>query len=83
MPISKYIKDLRVSVGHKPLLTPGVDAVIYNGDGHLLLIKRSDTGLWGLPGDSSTRSSPPLWVSSARCLKKRALRLDRSVQVSR
>ena len=45
MPISKYIKDLRVSVGHKPLLTPGVDAVIYNGDGHLLLIKRSDTGL--------------------------------------
>ena len=59
MPISKYIKDLRVSVGHKPLLTPGVDAVIYNGDGHLLLIKRSDTGLWGLPGGQLDPLEPP------------------------
>ena len=60
MPISEYIKDLRVSIGHKPLLTPGVDAVIYNDAGHLLLIKRSDTGLWGLPGGQLDPLEPPL-----------------------
>ena len=59
MPISEYIKDLRVSIGHKPLLTPGVDAVIYNDAGHLLLIKRSDTGLWGLPGGQLDPLEPP------------------------
>ena len=59
MPISGYIKDLRVSIGHKPLLTPGVDAVIYNDAGQLLLIKRSDTGLWGLPGGQLDPLEPP------------------------
>ena len=59
MPISDYIKDLRVSVGHKPLLTPGVDAVIYNDAGQLLLIKRSDTGRWGLPGGQLDPLEPP------------------------
>ena len=59
MPISEYIKDLRVSIGHKALLTPGVDAVIYNESGELLLIKRSDNGLWALPGGQLDPLEPP------------------------
>ena len=59
MPISDYIKDLRVSIGHKPLLTPGVDAIIHSDAGHLLLIRRSDTGLWGLPGGQLDPLEPP------------------------
>ncbi len=59
MPISGYIKDLRAFIGRKPLLTPGVDAVIYNDSGELLFIKRSDNGLWGLPGGQLDPLEPP------------------------
>lgn len=59
MPISEYIKDLRVSIGHKLLLTPGVDAVTRNDAGELLLIKRSDNGLWALPGGQLDPLEPP------------------------
>jgi len=33
-------------------LRPGVAAVIPNGEGRILLQRRSDNGLWGLPGGS-------------------------------
>jgi ADP-ribose pyrophosphatase YjhB (NUDIX family) len=33
-------------------LRPSVAAIIMNGDGHVLLQRRSDNGLWGLPGGS-------------------------------
>ena len=48
MPVSDYIKDLRVAIGHKPLLTPGVVAVIHN-----------DAGLWGLPRGQLDSLEPP------------------------
>jgi 8-oxo-dGTP pyrophosphatase MutT (NUDIX family) len=31
-------------------VSPGAAAVIFNGDGDVLLEKRSDNGFWGLPG---------------------------------
>ena len=33
-------------------LRPSVAAIIANADGHILLQRRSDNGLWGLPGGS-------------------------------
>src|SRR5512137_1341136 len=33
-------------------LRPSVAAIIRNDDGHVLLQRRSDNGLWGLPGGS-------------------------------
>ena len=33
-------------------IRPAVAAVIHNGDGRILLQRRSDNGLWGLPGGS-------------------------------
>jgi 8-oxo-dGTP pyrophosphatase MutT (NUDIX family) len=33
-------------------LRPSVAAIIRNADGHVLLQRRSDNGLWGLPGGS-------------------------------
>ena len=33
-------------------LRPGVAAIIFNGEGRILLQQRSDNGLWGLPGGS-------------------------------
>jgi ADP-ribose pyrophosphatase YjhB (NUDIX family) len=33
-------------------IRPGVAAIIQNGEGRILLQRRSDNGLWGLPGGS-------------------------------
>ena len=44
MPISPYMRDLRAKIGHDVLLQPGVAAVIFNADGHVLLQRRSDNG---------------------------------------
>jgi ADP-ribose pyrophosphatase YjhB (NUDIX family) len=33
-------------------IRPGVAAVIHDGEGRILLQRRSDNGLWGLPGGS-------------------------------
>jgi ADP-ribose pyrophosphatase YjhB (NUDIX family) len=33
-------------------LRPSVAAIVTNADGHVLLQRRSDNGLWGLPGGS-------------------------------
>ena len=47
-PVSDYIKDLRVAIGHKSLLTPGVVAIIHN-----------DAVLRGLPGGQLEPLEPP------------------------
>ena len=46
----EYILELRQSVGHRPLLMVGTATLIVDGDGCLLMMKRSDDGRWGLPG---------------------------------
>ena len=45
-PIPDFIVEMRTMIGHHPLWLPGVTAVITRGDGHVLLVKRSDTGAW-------------------------------------
>ncbi|MYL63511.1 NUDIX domain-containing protein [Bacillus hwajinpoensis] len=44
-----YVKDLRLLVGHKPLILTGAVVLIINEKGELLLQHRTDGG-WGLPG---------------------------------
>jgi 8-oxo-dGTP pyrophosphatase MutT (NUDIX family) len=48
MPISPYVLSLRADVGHKPLLLPGVTAVVFDDLGRLLLGERADNGQWAL-----------------------------------
>jgi ADP-ribose pyrophosphatase YjhB (NUDIX family) len=45
-----YLAYLRRYVGHAPLLMVGAAALIVDGHGRLLLMKRSDSGCWGPPG---------------------------------
>lgn len=46
-----YIMDLRKIVGTRPLIMTGA-CVLLIRNGALLLEKRTDNGLWGLPGGS-------------------------------
>ncbi len=48
-----YISELRASVGSRPLLVPGGRAVLRNDQGEVLFHRRSDLGIWDLPGGSA------------------------------
>jgi ADP-ribose pyrophosphatase YjhB (NUDIX family) len=47
-----YLKKIRKLVGAARIFVPGVRAIILNKAGDILLQKRTDSGLWGLPGGS-------------------------------
>ncbi len=44
-----YIGRLRAAVGTQVLLFVGARGIVRDGDGRVLLIRRSDNGLWALP----------------------------------
>ena len=50
--MSDYIMDLRKIVGHRPLLQVGASIIVENGQGEILLQKRTDNHCWGYPGGS-------------------------------
>lgn len=47
-----YLEEIRKLVGPRRLFVPGVRAVIVNRAGEILLQRRRDNALWGLPGGS-------------------------------
>lgn len=47
-----YLGQLRAHVGSRPLLVIGVRVLIEDAEGRILILKRSDTGDWGLPAGS-------------------------------
>ncbi|GJM67831.1 hypothetical protein HMSSN036_00470 [Paenibacillus macerans] len=46
-----YIMDIRKIVGTRPLIMVGACVVVIDGD-FILLERRTDNGMWGLPGGS-------------------------------
>jgi 8-oxo-dGTP pyrophosphatase MutT (NUDIX family) len=64
VPTPEYIAAIRRVYGQGRLLLPGVSAVVLRGDlepgrMHLLLTRRSDTGLWSLPAGIVEPSEQP------------------------
>jgi ADP-ribose pyrophosphatase YjhB (NUDIX family) len=45
-----YLGQLRAVVGDRLLLMPGARVVIERSDGRILLERRADFGIWGVPG---------------------------------
>ena len=48
--MSSYVEGLRALVGGRPLILAGTNVYILNPADRLLLMRRTDTGDWGLPG---------------------------------
>ena len=48
--MSNYIMDLRKLVGHRPLLSPAASVIVVDGQGRILLQRRSDNGCWDYAG---------------------------------
>lgn len=49
MPMSQYYQGLREKVGPELLLMPSVAAVIRNGEGEILFLRKPGETKWGLP----------------------------------
>jgi ADP-ribose pyrophosphatase YjhB (NUDIX family) len=45
-----YVAELRAVVGTRPLVLPGAAVIVTDDEGRVLLLRRADTGGWGLPG---------------------------------
>jgi ADP-ribose pyrophosphatase YjhB (NUDIX family) len=41
-----FIRTIRADAGHQLLWMPGVSAVVFDGDGRVLLCRRADNGQW-------------------------------------
>ena len=47
-----YILQLRQYIGHRPILMVGAAILVVDGNNRLLMMRRSDSGCWGIPGGS-------------------------------
>jgi 8-oxo-dGTP pyrophosphatase MutT (NUDIX family) len=45
-----FIRDVRATAGHQLLLLPGVSAIVFDGEGRVLLGRRADNGQWSVIG---------------------------------
>jgi 8-oxo-dGTP pyrophosphatase MutT (NUDIX family) len=48
-----YILQLRQFIGHRPVLMVGAAIFVVDERDRLLMLKRSDSGLWGIPGGAT------------------------------
>ncbi len=47
-----YISYMRGMIGNKPMFLVGAGTLILNNQNEVLLIKRTDNNMWGIPGGS-------------------------------
>lgn len=73
--MSDYVRELRELVGTRPLILPG-SSVIVVGDGRVLLLARSDTHDWGLPGGLMEPGESFEETARREVLEETGLRLD-------
>ncbi len=45
-----YIEELRQLIGHRPMIMVGATVLLLDEENRLLLMLRTDNGLWGVPG---------------------------------
>lgn len=45
-----YIREMRKTIGHAPLMTTACGVIIENSKGEILLQQRKDNKKWGIPG---------------------------------
>jgi 8-oxo-dGTP pyrophosphatase MutT (NUDIX family) len=50
MPLNDYVSSMRSFIGHRPLMLCGVSVIVFDDDGKVLMLKRSDNGCWCFPG---------------------------------
>ena len=76
MAISPYITRLREHVGHDLLLLPGASAVVRDGNGRILLLRRGDTGRWSLPAGMIDPGEQPAEAAVREVYEETGVRVE-------
>lgn len=71
--MANYVKELRETIGNKPIILVGSTIAVFNEKQEILLQHRSDTNDWGLPGGVME-----LGESFEETAKTRIIRRDRT-----
>ncbi|MFN8539353.1 MAG: NUDIX domain-containing protein [Thermomicrobiales bacterium] len=66
-----YIRELRAAVGQRTLVLAGTLAVIQDGAGAVLFVRRGDFGNWSLPGGFLEPGQSVLETVARRCGRRR------------
>jgi 8-oxo-dGTP pyrophosphatase MutT (NUDIX family) len=72
MPISAYLANLRSRVGHDLILMPGVNAIVFNDAGAVLLQHAHD-GRWYTPGGAMDPHEQPADACAREVLEESGL----------
>ncbi len=74
-----YVEELRTLVGHRPLIMPGAAVLALDGRGCILLQRRTDNGLWGVPGGMMEPGESVEDTARRELLEETGLTVDRLV----
>ncbi|MEU1282319.1 NUDIX domain-containing protein [Streptomyces sp. NPDC005805] len=79
----EFIRQIRATAGHQLLYLPGVSAVVFDGEGRVLLGRRADTGLWSVVGGICEPGEEPALTAEREVYEETAVRCvaDRVVLV--
>ena len=69
-----FIRDIRATAGHQLLLLPGVTAVVFDGEGRVLLGRRADTGRWSVIGGIGEPGEEPATTAEREVYEETAVR---------
>ena len=71
-----YLINLRKLIGHRPILMVGAAILVVDEEQHLLLLKRSDSGCWGLPGGATEPGERVESAAKRETLEETGLEVD-------
>lgn len=71
-----FIREIRATAGHQLMLLPGVSAVVFDDDGHVLLGRRADTGGWSVIGGIPEPGEQPAETAVREVYEETAVRCE-------
>jgi 8-oxo-dGTP pyrophosphatase MutT (NUDIX family) len=71
-----YIREMRKSIGHAPLMTTACGVIIENSKGEILLQQRKDNGKWGLPGGAMEIGEKYIDVAKREILEEVGIEIE-------
>jgi ADP-ribose pyrophosphatase YjhB (NUDIX family) len=77
----EYIQSLHQYIGHAPVLVVGAAILIVDDKNRLLLMKRSDSGCWGPPGEATEPGEIVEEAARRNLPERRAYRMALDVEL--
>ncbi|MFJ5552803.1 NUDIX hydrolase [Streptomyces sp. NPDC093225] len=74
MSTPEFIRRIRATAGHQLLFLPGVTAVVFDGEGRVLLGRRADTGGWSVIGGIAEPGEQPAETAVREVYEETAVR---------